>query len=123
MRIVERKKDFEPPKLTDALLSGAINNVSGLFIKAVEENYETPQSYLDFLKEVESKKQFETERKKSEEKDREKREEAEIWKRANERLNNLPETERQEIWKATGAKIFSSPEFRDATPQQLKILE
>jgi hypothetical protein len=29
------------------LLGGTIKNISGLFIKAVEEGYETPQNYLD----------------------------------------------------------------------------
>ena len=106
---------------TDCLLGGAVKNVSGLFIKAVEEGYETPQNYIDSLKEIESKKRFETERKKREEKDKEKREEAEAWRRANERLNNLPEAERQELWEATRIKILSSPEYKDATPQQLKI--
>jgi hypothetical protein len=53
------------------------------------------------LKEIESKKRFEAERKKSEEKAKKKREEAEAWERANERLNNLPEAERQELWEAT----------------------
>jgi hypothetical protein len=105
------------------LLGGTIKNVSGLFIKAVEEGYEVPQSYLDFLKGIESKKRFEAERKKREEKDREEREEAKAWERANERLNNLPETKRQELWEATRIKIISSPEYRDATAQQLKILE
>ncbi len=41
----------------------------------------------------------------------------------NERLNNLPKFERYELWKATRAKILSSQEYKDATPQQLKILE
>lgn len=42
---------------------------------------------------------------------------------ASERLNNLPEAERQELWEATRDKIISSPEYKDATPSQLKILE
>jgi hypothetical protein len=105
------------------LLGGAIKNVSGLFIKAVEENYETPQSYLDFLKEIESKKRIEAEQKKREEKDKEKRKETEVWERANERLNNLPEAERQELWEVSRAKILSSPEYKNSTAQQLKILE
>ena len=113
----------EIPVFPYRLLGGTIKNVSGLFIKAVEEAYETPQSYLDSLKEIESKKRFEAERKKSEEKDRKKREEDKAWERANERLNNLPEIKRQELWKATRTRILSSPEYRDATPQQLKILE
>lgn len=48
---VEREISVFPHRL----LGGAIKNVSGLFIKAVEESYETPQSYLDSLKEIESK--------------------------------------------------------------------
>lgn len=35
----------------------------------------------------------------------------------------MTKTERQELWEATRAKIISSPEYKDATPQQLKILE
>ena len=105
------------------LLGGAIKNVSGLFIKAVEEGYEAPRSYLDSLKEIQSKKQFEAERKKNEEKDKARREEEEIWMRADARLNSLPEAERQELWKASRAKILASPDYKDATPQQLKILE
>jgi hypothetical protein len=113
----------EIPVFPYRLLGGAIKNVSGLFIKAVEEGYETPQNYLDSLKEIESKKRFDAERKKSEERNKIKREETEAWEQANERLNNLPETERQELWEATKVKILSSPEYKDATPQQLKILE
>lgn len=105
------------------LLGGAIKNVSGLFIKAVEEGYEAPQNYLDSLKEIESKKRFEAERKKIEERDKERREEDKAWERANERLNNLSEVERQKLWDATRAKILSSPKYKDATAQQLKILE
>lgn len=112
----------EIPVFPHRLLGGAVKNVSGLFIKAVEEDYVAPQNYFDSLKEIESKKLFEAERKKREEKDKEKRKEAEVWERANERLNNLPEAERQELWEATRAKILSSPEYKDATPQQLKIL-
>ncbi len=94
-----------------------------MLIKAVEEGYEAPQNYLDSLKEIESKKRFETEWKKREEKDKIKREEAEAWGRANERLSSLPKAERHELWKATRTKIISSPEYKDVTPQQLKILE
>lgn len=104
------------------LLGGTIKNLSGLFIKAVEEAYEPPQSYFDSLKEAESKKRLEAERIKKEEKDRAKREEEAISGRANERLNNLPEAERQKLWAATKAEILSSPKYKDATPQQLKIL-
>ena len=104
-------------------MDGAIKNISGLFIKAVEEGYETPQNYLDSSKEIESKKRFEGERKKSEENDRKKRKEDKAWERANERLNNLPKVERQELWEATRIKILSSPKCKEATPQQLKILE
>jgi len=75
------------------------------------------------LKEIESKKHFETKWKKREEKDKEKREEDKAWEQANEQLNNLPEAERQELWEAVRIKILSSPEYKDATPQQLKILE
>jgi hypothetical protein len=75
------------------------------------------------LREIESKKRFEAERKRSEEKDKEKREEAKAWEQANERLNNLPEAERQELWEATRTKILSSPKYKDATPPQLKISE
>jgi hypothetical protein len=113
----------EIPIFPYRLLGGTVKNVSGLFIKAVEESYEAPQNYLDSLKEIESKKRFEAERKKSEEKGRKKREAAETWERANERLNNLPEAVRQTLWEATREKIISSPEYKDATPQQLKILE
>jgi hypothetical protein len=113
----------EIPVFPYRLLGGAVKNVSGLFIKAVEEGYEAPQNYLDSLKEIESKKRFEAERKKSEEKGKKKREEAKAWERANKRLNSLPEVERQELWEATRTKIISSPEYKDATPQQLKILE
>ncbi len=124
--LVKSHKEASEQKISifpHRLLGRAIKNVSGLFIKAIEEDYEPPQSYLDSLREIESKKQFEAERKKREEKDKEKREEAEIWGRANERLNNLPETKRQELWEKTRAKIISSPEYKDATPQQLKFLE
>jgi hypothetical protein len=113
----------EIPVFPHRLLGGAIKNVSGLFIKAIEEGYETPQTYLDSLKDAGSKKQSEAERKKNAEKDKAKREEEGLWKRANDRLNNLPEAERQKLWEATREKILSSPDYKDAAPQQLKILE
>ena len=49
---VEREISVFPYRL----LGKPINNVSGLFIAAVEESYPPPQSYLDSLKDVESKK-------------------------------------------------------------------
>ena len=105
------------------LLGGKVKNLSGLFIKAVEEGYEPPPSYFDSLKEAESKKRTEAERIKSEEKDKGKREEVAARGRAHERLKNLPEAERQKLWAATKAEILSTPQYKDATPQQLKILE
>lgn len=61
--------------------------------------------------------------KKNEEQDKAKREEQRTWDRANERLNNLPEAERKDLWEATRLKILSSPDYKDASPAQLKILE
>ena len=113
----------EIPVFPYRLLGGAVKNLSGLFIKAVEEGYEAPQSYLDSLKDVESKKRFEAERRKNEEKDKARREEEAVWKRADDRLTNLPEAERQKLWDATREKILSSSKYKDATPPQLKILE
>lgn len=113
----------EIPVFPYRLLGGKVKNLSGLFIKAVEEGYEPPPSYFDSLKEAEAKKRFEAERKKSEEKDKAKREEVAARERANERLNNLPESERQKLWATTKAEILSTPQYKDATPQQLKILE
>jgi hypothetical protein len=113
----------EIPVFPYRLLGGAIKNLSGLFIKAVEEGYEAPQSYLDSFKEAESKKRFEAERKKSEEKNKAQRLEEETWKRAEKRLNDLPEAERQKLWEATRAELLSSPKYKDATPAQLNILE
>ena len=113
----------EIPLFPYRLLGGAIKNVSGLFIKAVEEGYEAPQSYLNSFKEAESKKHLEAERKKKEEIDRARREEEAAWRRADERINNLPEPERQKLWDETRAKILSSDDYKDAPPQQLKILE
>ena len=69
------------------------------------------------------KKRFEAERKKNEEKDRARREEEENWKRADKRLNDLSKEERNQLWETTRAKILSSEDFKDATPQQLNILE
>jgi hypothetical protein len=105
------------------LLGATVKNLSGLFIKAVEDSYEAPQSYLDFMKEAESKNRFEINRKKNEKKDKAEREEGKFWERANEQLNNLPEKERQRLWEATRVKILSLPDYIGATPQQLKILE
>lgn len=113
----------EIPVFPYRLLGGAVKNISGLFIKAVEEGYESPKSYLESLEQAESKKRFEAERKKNEEKDKARREEEAAWKRADDRLNNLPEAERQDLWDATRTKILSSPTYKDATPPQLKILE
>jgi hypothetical protein len=113
----------ELPVFPHRLLGGAIKNVSGLFIKAVEEGYDTPQTYLDSLKDAESKKRFEAEQKKNAEKDKAKREEAEAWKRADDRLNDLSREGREQLWEATRAKILSSDDYKDATPQQLSILE
>lgn len=105
------------------LLGGAVKNLSGLFIKAVEEGYEAPQSYLESSKQAESKKQFEAKQKKNEEQDKAKREEQRTWERANERLNNLPEVERKKLWEATREKILLSPDYKDADAAKLKILE
>jgi hypothetical protein len=113
----------EIPLFPHRLLGGAIKNVSGLFIKAVEEGYDTPRTYLDSVEDAGAKKQSEAERKKNAEKDKAKREEEELWNRAIDRLNNLPEAEHQKLWKATREKILSSPDYKDATQQQLKILE
>jgi len=113
----------EIPVFPYRLLGGEIKNISGLFIKAVEEGYAAPQSYLESLEQAESKKRFEAERKKNEEKDKARREEEAAWKRADDRLNNLPEAERQKLWEATREKILSSEKYKDATPAQLKILE
>ena len=116
---VEREISVFPYRL----LGKPPNSVSGLFIAAVEKKFPPPQSYLNSLKDVESKKRFEAERKKNEEKDKTKRKGEELWNRANDRLNNLPEAERQKLWGATREKILSSPDYKDAAPQQLKILE
>ncbi len=113
----------EIPLFPHRLLGGAIKNVSGLFIKAVEKGYATPQTYIDSVKDAESKKRFEAEQKKNAEKDKAKREEAEAWKRADDRLTDLPKGEREQLWEATRAKILSSDDYKDATPQQLNILE
>ncbi len=61
--------------------------------------------------------------KRAKKKTKKKGKEAEAWGRADKRLNNLPEAERQDLWEATRIKIISSSEYKDATPQQLKILE
>jgi hypothetical protein len=116
---VEREISVFPYRL----LGGEVKNLSGLFIKAVEEGYEAPQSFLESSKQAESKKQFEAKQKKNEEQDKAKREEQRTWERANQRLNNLPDAERKNLWEATREKILSSPDYKDATPQQLKILE
>ncbi len=116
---VEREISVFPYRL----LGGAVKNLSGLFIAAVEEGYEAPQSYLESLEQAGSKKQSEAERKRNEEKDKARREEEELWKRANDRLNNLPEADRQKLSEATREKILSSPDYKDAAPQQLKVLE
>jgi hypothetical protein len=113
----------EIPLFPHRLLGGAIKNVSGLFIKAVEEGYAPPQTYVDSVKDAESTKRFEAERKKNAEKDKAKREEAEAWERADDRLNNLSREERDQLWEATRAKILASDDYKDATPQQLNILE
>jgi hypothetical protein len=105
------------------LLGGTVKNLSGLFIKAIEDGYEAPQIYLDSMKETESKKRFEDNQKKNEEQNKVKREEEKCWERAKERLNNLSLEDRQKLWEANRAKILSSPDYKDAAPQQLKILE
>ncbi len=113
----------EIPVFPYRLLGGTVKNLSGLFIKAVEEGYEAPQSYFESFKEAESKKRFEAERKKNAEKDKAKREDEEKWKRAAHRVDNLPEAERQKLWEAARAELLSSPKYKDATPAQLNILE
>ena len=113
----------EIPVFPYRLLGGTVKNLSGLFIKAVEEGYEAPQSYFESFKEAESKKRFEAEQKKNAEKDKAKREDEEKWKRAAHRVDNLPEAERQKLWEAARAELLSSPKYKDATPAQLNILE
>ena len=116
---VEREISVFPYRL----LGGEVKNISGLFIKAVEEGYEAPQSYLESSKQAESKKQFEADQKRNEKEAKAKREEERAWERADERLNNLPKAEREKLWKSTREKILSSPDYKDANPAQLKILE
>lgn len=116
---VEREISVFPYRL----LGGEVKNISGLFIKAVEEGYEAPESYLESLKQAENKKRFENEQKKREKEARAKREEERAWERANERLSNLPEAERKTLWEVTREKILTSPDYKDASPSQLKILD
>lgn len=104
------------------LLGGTVKNLSGLFIRAVEESYEPPPSYFDAQEEIEVKKRFAAERKENQERDREKQAEEAAWKRASERLNNLPETERTKLWKTTEQEILSAPEYKNASPAQMKLL-
>ena len=116
---VEREISVFPYRL----LGGEVKNLSGLFIKAVEEGYEAPQSYLESLKQAEAKKKFEADQKRNDKEAKARREEERAWERANERINNLPEAEREKLREVMREKILSSPDYKDATPQQLKILE
>lgn len=117
--VVER----EIPLFPYRLLGGAVKNVSGLFIKAIEEDYAPPHGYLEFEKATESKKRFEDGQKRGAERDKAEREEAAAWNRANGRLNDLPTGEREKLWKNTREKILLSSEYRDVSPAQMRILE
>lgn len=105
------------------VLGTDIKNPSGLFIKAIEEGYEPPESYLESLKQAEAKKRFEAEQKKHEKENKAKREEDKAWERADKRLKSLPEAERKTLWEATRAEILSLPKYKDADASTLKILE
>ena len=116
---VEREISVFPYRL----LGGAVKSISGLFITAVEDGYEVPDSYLEAVKQAEAKKRFEADQLRNAGESEAKREERRAWDRANERINKLLVAEREELWAITKEKILSSPENISATPQQLKILE
>jgi hypothetical protein len=97
-------------------------NPAGLFIKAVLENYEPPQSYFNELKTTEIKKQNEKQKKEDEQKAKIRREEENTWKRADERLRNLSEAEYQKLFEVKKHHILKT-EYKDTDTTKLKILE
>lgn len=104
------------------LLGEDVKNPSGLFIKAVEEGYEPPESYLKSLEQAEAKKRFQAETKKHDREAKAKREEQKIWERASSRLANLPEAERSALFESTKKRIIEV-DYKDADAPTLKVLE
>lgn len=94
-----------------------------MFVKAVLENYEPPQTYFDGLKAAETKKQTEAQAKEAERKAKIQKQEQEAWREAENRLRNLPETERSRLWEIKRRSIPAEPRYKDVDAAKLRILE
>ena len=98
-------------------------NAAGLFISAVLEGYEPPDSYHKNQKAEESKKQREKQTKEQLAKTKAEKIANELWEQARKRLNSLPEDERKKLFEAKKQIIFEKPEYKDADAKKLKVLE
>lgn len=105
------------------LVGTDIKNPSGLFVKAVEENYEPPQVFFELEEQKKAKKRTEAELVKAREAEKAEREKNETWFRAKKRLLDLPKAERKDLWEKKRRKILESAKYKDADKSKLKILE
>ena len=100
-----------------------IKKPAGFFIKAVEEDYEVPQSFVEQERAKKSRKLTEAEIAKAEKARKQEKEKTDAWFRAKERLQEMPEAERTNLWEGKRKEILSSEQYENADAGALKILE
>lgn len=105
------------------LVGTEIKNPSGLFVRAVEENYEPPQVFFELEEQKEAKKRSEAKQEKQRAAEKAEKEKNEAWFRAKKRFFDLPEDDRDELWEAKKKQILESDEYKNADKPKLKILE
>ena len=118
-KAVEREILFFPSRLVGT----DVKNPSGLFVRAVEDDYEPPQVFFELAEQKEAKKQTEAKREKERAAEKAEKEKTDAWFRAKKRFLDLPEEDRDELWEAKKKQILESDEYKDADKSKLKILE
>ena len=102
------------------LIGMDIRNPSGLFIKAVEEDYEPPEVFLEIQKTEKDKKR--TKRQKTDIADKAEREKTKAWHKAKQKLLAMPKDERNKLWEEKRKLILKSDKFKDADEAKLNVL-
>lgn len=104
------------------LVGTDIKNPSGLFVKAVEDNYEPPQVFFELQKVEENKRRTDEERKKIQQTKKIENEKNEAWFKAKKRLLEMSEEERNSLWEANKKQILESEEYKNADQVKLRVL-
>lgn len=118
-KAVEREIVFFPARLVGT----DIKNPSGLFIRAIEDNYEPPQVFFELQEAEEAKKRTEAEKGRIRQAEKIENEKNDSWFKAKKHLLEMPEEERNFLWEKNKKQILDSEEFRNADQSKLKILE